>query len=69
VFLGTHLLIGAHTEKSMVLERGEDNNREQDLDHQYEFPTRIISVITTIKQTETLHIKARSYQGRSFSRA
>jgi hypothetical protein len=34
VVLGSHLLIGAHTEKSMVLEEGEDNNCEQDLDHQ-----------------------------------
>ena len=41
--LGTHLLIRVHTEKSMLLEES-----EQDLDHQHEFPTRIISLITKI---------------------
>jgi hypothetical protein len=38
----------AHTKKSMVLEESERNNREQDLDHQHEFSTRIISLITKI---------------------
>jgi hypothetical protein len=32
----------------MVLEESEHNNREQDLDHQHEFPTRIISPVTKI---------------------
>jgi len=32
----------------MVLEESEHSNHEQDLDHQHEFPTRIISLITKI---------------------